>query len=88
MNHWAEFNENHPVLAPIFKVVLAWIGALGTVSAAQWQAVIGILVGLVTLIYTGSQLYVLWRDKIIRYRAPGSQTRTTDYSSTAPDKLK
>lgn len=75
-------NEDHSVLSAMIRIVLAWAGFIGSLSLAQWQAMVAIVGGLAVLIFTTMQIYILWRDKIVRYRPPGSATRSTDTSPT------
>lgn len=78
-------HEDHPVMNAVGKIIAVWIAALGSMTLAQWASIIGILSGLAAITYTLLQMYVLWRDKIVRYRPPGSATRASD---TGPGELK
>lgn len=70
-------NEAHPFIAAVVKSFVGLAGTVGTVTLAQFHLFTGILVGLFTLVFIGLQVYVLWRDKIIKYR-PNTRTRSTD----------
>ncbi len=64
---------------PIATNVAAVVGTVGSFTLAQWSVLAGIVVAVLTIIYTGLNIYVLWRDKIIKYRKPGTRTRATDH---------
>lgn len=52
----------------IRQVAIGWvlyIGAISVEDVAQWVALVG---GLMVIAHTGLQIYVLWRDKVIRRR--------------------
>lgn len=72
--------QDHPVMYAALKIVLAWGAYVGSITLSEWQAIVGIVGGLTVIAFTALQLYILWRDKIVRHR--NSQfTRSTD---TAP----
>lgn len=75
-------SSENPALYGWGKILLSWVGTLGTIGLAQWHVVVGILVGLAVLIFTCLQIYVLWRDKIVRWRPSNKFSRSTD--TTAP----
>lgn len=78
------FNEaEHPVIAAFLKIFVAWALWIGSLTAQQWQAIAGIFASGAVFAFTALQIYVLWRDKIARYRAPGSHTRKSD-DQTSP----
>jgi hypothetical protein len=49
----------------MLSVITAWIG---TVALSEVQTIVAICSGLAVLVYTVTNTYVLWRDKIIRDR--------------------
>lgn len=77
-------DEDHSVLSAVLRIVLAWTGFIGSLSLAQWQAVIAIIGGLSVLFFTVLQIYVLWRDKIVKYRPPNALTRKEDQTEPMP----
>lgn len=70
--------ENHDTSVGVAKILLAWIIALGSITLAQTAVIVGIVSGLLAIIFTALQIYILWRDKIVKYRPPGAATRSTD----------
>lgn len=74
--------NDHTVWYYVTKIVAIWVAYLGTISLVQIQAIVGIGGGLAVIGYTCLQAYILWRDKIVRYRPPGSATRSSDTRPT------
>lgn len=77
-------NEDHSVISAILRIIFAWAGFIGSLSLAQWQAMVAIFGGLAVIVFTTMQIYVLWRDKIVKYRPPGSMTRVSDETGPTP----
>ncbi|MGD9674506.1 MAG: hypothetical protein AB7U98_13620 [Candidatus Nitrosocosmicus sp.] len=59
-----EPDHHTTVMGAVTKIILAWIGFLGSVKLTEWAAVVGILSGLAAFVFTALQIYVLWRDKL------------------------
>lgn len=53
------------------KILLSWILALGSLTLGQWALIAGIVASILASIFTILQIYVLWRDKVIRRRPRG-----------------
>lgn len=49
-----------------FKILVAWVLALGSLTLGQWALIAGIVASVLASLFTILQIYVLWRDKIIR----------------------
>lgn len=76
--------SDHPAAVGWLKIVISWAAYLSAISLTQWQALVAIFGGLVVIVFTSLQIYVLWRDKIVKYRAPGSATRKEDKTEPMP----
>ncbi len=68
--------KDHPVIANVATVA----GAVGSITLSQWSVIAGLVLAVLTIIYTSINIYVLWRDKVIRYRRPQARTRATDHA--------
>jgi hypothetical protein len=65
---WQSTEQGLPVAQTIAKV-LAWVFAwLLSVELADVQVTVSIVGGLVVLVYTALNTYVLWRDKVRKKR--------------------
>lgn len=79
---------NLPEPTSATATTITWIGLLGTITLAQWSLIAGLVVAVLTAIYTCLNIYIAWRDKIARYRPPQARTRATDFGehdATASD---
>lgn len=69
--------EDHETRNAWAKIVFVWLAGIGSLTAQQWAVIAGLISTILVAVYTAMQIYVLWRDKIIRYR-PSHQTRVGD----------
>ena len=61
-------DQHHNVVQPVitmFAVIVAWFG---TIALGDVQTLVAILTGLAVLVYTVTNTFILWRDKIYRDR--------------------
>jgi hypothetical protein len=52
------------VFDTVARIVLVAVAWLGSVTLAHVQTVVAIISGMLVIIYTGMQAYLLWRDRI------------------------
>lgn len=69
--------EDHEKRNAITNIVFVWLASIGSLTVQQWAVTAGLISTILVAVYTAMQIYVLWRDKIIRYR-PNHQTRVGD----------
>lgn len=56
------------------RAVVVWAGFVGSISLAHVATALGILLTVLTTVYTALQIYVLWRDKIARRKRRHDET--------------
>lgn len=56
----------HSVTTQVLKMILSFVAWIGTVELAQWNMFIAAIGGLCFIVYTVSNTYVLWKERIIR----------------------
>jgi len=49
------------------KALVAWVGVISTLTLSQWAAVVGIVAGLLTIVYTALLIITTYRDKAVRH---------------------
>lgn len=64
-------------IANMVTVVLSWFG---TIVLADIQTIVAILSGIAVLVYTVTNTYVLWRDKVRKSRS-FNDVPTTDHAN-------
>ena len=50
------------------KVFISWLCVLASMKLADWTLLVGLISGVMAAIFTGLQIFVLWRDKIRKHR--------------------
>lgn len=73
--------QDHETRNAWAKIAFVWLAGIGSLTAQQWAVIAGLVSTILVAVYTAMQIYVLWRDKIVKYR-PVHNTRVGDSTNT------